>query len=1134
MAGQPMKARSLLAATLALSVLVSLTFNGPAFAAAEDGPPASLAIVETDPELSPLSSLLEVQLSRQGLSLVERSELDRILQEQELSAAGLVDRAALLTVGRLVRADAFLLLSLEVAPKEGDEPEGLLRVRLVETAHGVRLLDWFAAWRPDEAEEAAAGICETALGAISKLKLPPGELIPIGIVDIHRVQLGEEHQWVCRALTTMLSSRLSKEPRVVVLEREDLKLLMEEKQLTEGEEGRFWGSGVLIEGYVQRAAEDRLDIKLELRRSSGPQLHSLTERVRPDRLSEAVEKIAEATVREVADAPVLAAWEPEHEAEQFFRQGQLLKAHGRHQAALPLLETAHALVPGSLEYANELFSHVYFQHLIGHRLYTDRELVDLASQLTHLVRQHTDESPQFWDTIRRLSGYLMSPHSVATDRVRDINRENRRILAELHEQTPGALAERYPQLLSKLEGELALRRASTPEEGIANVKHAIQQFVMPPKQGEEPGSDDRACQTCKGLLDLFAPPIPLPPGGHLTDSDYTLQRELLRYFQELTETEDPIVRFFACLAVANMSYTLKDRVPLASSIDRVAYVNRALDVFEEHLQFSDKFSSRSQAQMRDQIKVVIGYSLRKEYPDKIVPVLERFWLPLIEKGDVDGLMLWRPGMQGIRLSLADYPRPYVSGCPAAAGRYVSMLERILALYEPRIGEKAESPVDAVATYARSARAAIDTVEEKFRAALQYLERNAPILEEEGKQEQAQSSRQLAAEIRTAFPRFAQAAGAPGVAVKMLLSSSDWPVRWDVNPGNYIFGRIQFQNGILWLALADNAPTSKVGLAGIDVQQGRSVALWQTIPPHNERRRWRWLKGLALGGERSYVAMRGVGLIEFPGTQARGKELLTAPHILTDKDGLPPSSITGIAGHGDKLWVGYGSRNEESGLGIYDPQTGEWETVFSSAVRGETVLEAGKTYEVQDLTPVAAGLLFLTGLGRLPRKWEGIWELDPITLEPEHVCYTGTPEARIISHGKDHLLVGIWSFGRFDPEQGRMELLLGGPVSKSDQSKSKWAVEDSPFVPQAVASSMNLGTYELGCIDLSTAAIHDGKLWARYGKNQLVILPRGQSLDEAQILANNILDGGKVLRFLSTPYGLVAIGEGSVGLIERSP
>ena len=82
--------------------------------------------------------------------------------------------------------------------------------------------------------------------------------------------------------------------------------------------------------------------------------------------------------------------------------------------------------------------------------------------------------------------------------------------------------------------------------------------------------------------------------------------------------------------------------------------------------------------------------------------------------------------------------------------------------------------------------------------------------------------------------------------------------------------------------------------------------------------------------------------------------------------------------------------------------------------------------------------------------------------------------------------------------------------------------------------MNLGTYELGCIDLSTAAIHDGKLWARYGKNQLVILPRGQSLDEAQILANNILDGGKVLRFLSTPYGLVAIGEGSVGLIERSP
>jgi hypothetical protein len=47
----------------------------------------------------------------------------------------------------------------------------------------------------------------------------------------------------------------------------------------------------------------------------------------------------------------------------------------------------------------------------------------------------------------------------------------------------------------------------------------------------------------------------------------------------------------------------------------------------------------------------------------------------------------------------------------------------------------------------------------------------------------------------------------------------------------------------------------------------------------------------------------------------------------------------------------------------------------------------------------------------------------------------------------------------------------------------------------------------------------------------MVLHRGKPIEEAEIFDNNILNGGKVLEFLSTPYGLVAIGEGTVGLIE---
>ena len=67
--------------------------------------------------------------------------------------------------------------------------------------------------------------------------------------------------------------------------------------------------------------------------------------------------------------------------------------------------------------------------------------------------------------------------------------------------------------------------------------------------------------------------------------------------------------------------------------------------------------------------------------------------------------------------------------------------------------------------------------------------------------------------------------------------------------------------------------------------------------------------------------------------------------------------------------------------------------------------------------------------------------------------------------------------------------------------------------------------------MSTAAIHNDHLWARLGKSQIIIVEKDKSFEEAEIIDNNILDGEPVERFVSTPYGLVAIGNGIVGLID---
>ncbi|MEJ2647286.1 MAG: CsgG/HfaB family protein, partial [Sedimentisphaerales bacterium] len=87
-----------------------------------------------------LISLLEVELSqKEGIQLLERAAIDEILSEQKLSAAGLLDRDTAIKLGKLLRADAFLILSLENRAQDAND---LIRVRFAETAHGLRLLDY--------------------------------------------------------------------------------------------------------------------------------------------------------------------------------------------------------------------------------------------------------------------------------------------------------------------------------------------------------------------------------------------------------------------------------------------------------------------------------------------------------------------------------------------------------------------------------------------------------------------------------------------------------------------------------------------------------------------------------------------------------------------------------------------------------------------------------------------------------------------------------------------------------------------------------------------------------------------------------------------------------------------------------
>jgi len=1093
----------------------------PVSAAPEPVLQVSIAVLETNEELAPLSALVQVELSRADLVLVERAELDKVLREQALSAAALVDREALVKVGRLLRADGFVLLSLEA---QAEEKPGLLRVRLAETGHGIRLLDHLEEWDPEGLEGLARAVCGKVTEIVPKLRLAPGEAVPVGIVDVHRVQLGEEHQWLCRALKGMLSARLSKEPRIIVLEREDLLLLQDEKVFTGGQDAEFWRSGVLVEGQLHRSASNGdMELVVFLRRP-GQEIETLSQPVEAAFPQEAVDRVAAEVVPHILRAPPEASWDPEEEAAEFFRQGQLLRNHRRFSEALPIFETASALAPENQECLRALFSTVWDAYLRRQRLYTDLQLAELVSRLVRRLRAayETHSYTSLHELVRSepfderifLDGYFTSPASVATGEVKAINRENRIIWEELARMELKRHYDRYRTGDASYRMQILLAVSDTPEQAIASVRKAASQLLMSPEMGGIVDSPDKKHQFLRAWL-LFPP---IFGSAHLRDDNLTFERLWVKYLQELTKSSDALVKYTACLALAGLKNAGYRRptdgkyvkwLPADLLIDYEHYCQRALHILQNNLNTPDEpFGDEVKCQIRDQVKFCMKsvWSLPLEDRAKVISALEELFDPLIKRGDARNLALWKPGS---RIDANFLLGPAGGRNLELAERYLRLMQRVIAVLGKHAGDK---KVGVALERARDARNEI----------VQYYRRTRPA--------KAKQFDALLQELQA--PRKPM-----DLRVEILLSRDQWPRQWRhvFDPSTWRRERTVLRGGVLWVAFVDPYfSTGKVslGLAGIDLEDKEVLALWQADCP-----RWRCqpraFTGLVVGEAHSYVALKSVGLVQLPGSRARGAGVIENPTILAEQDGLPSVMITGLAAQGDRLWVAYGdptqSYQRESGLGVYDPRNRDWKSIFCSALKSDAPFCDGKVYALRELGFFGRRLYFHSqGAHR------GMWRLDTSTggVECLHEGrMVGSQCTRALMSEPCWLFQDVLWLVRFEPAKERATIILGNPWSPWEREKSTLVLEEHQFVPEDARRQIGWGPFVGGGIDLSTAAVHGDELWARYGVSHIMILKRGRDLSGAEIIENDILDGGKVIGFVSTPYGLIALGKGSVGLIE---
>ncbi len=1052
-------------------------------------------VVDKDEDLrsSPLVSLLEARLSQDGhVQLVERSRIDAILREQQINLTATVDPNALVRAGRILRADAFILLSSESPAPAGPptRPVGqLLRMRVVETAHGLRLCDRYEELDPSNVQGVADRIAERVHLVMQKMAQPAGQVVPVGIVDIHRVQLPDRYERLARVLPGLLSARLSAEPRLLMLERESLGTLLKEKQLTDANDAAFWNSAVLIDGYLQPDPNGGLQIELRLRRFDGSKMEPLVMPVDPNGPALAVDRAGSRIVQSLQIRSAYNTWESAKEAEEFYSQGLLLLRHGRSGSiARSMFETAHALKPSEIKYGLALLRSMRAQSArtsdanAGERVAA--EACEMASTLARQIHDaHADGSLQArdaWMCSTSVQGYFGDPLSTATDQIRLINRENRKIVVEVIDRAAQEIAQQTPDFLN-----YRIERARTawfwsddPNETMARVRDCYAEAIMPSELGGKCKTIGERIQCCDSLvlLSLYAGRI---PGAERGSRLHVLWSQ---YIDELTRVDDPIVRLFALLSGIGPHATT-----IAAPSDSVRICRQITTIVQEELpNIKEPIPERWRSRIAQHVTMSIEMC-QASTADQ-ARALERIYLRLVEERNAHALAL-------MDLRKAAHILMNVSGDKKA--HYRQLLDRMEEVLQGGNDDPAVAK-------------ALVTLQGEMREAQRWQKQANP------------------------------AANSKSIRCTMLLRTNDWPADpWGGEGPLRICGRgayAEISEDLLLLGLLFDSQVTvsrMIGVAVIDLKTLRLISVqcakFPLIPSSDVLRS---IKGLTLLGDTAYVAVEGKGVFCFPRVLSPGKAFLDAPQVLNEENGLPSPSVTSLAQDGRGLWVAYGGQSQESGLGWYDPGTQRWNSVLCSARTGNPPFEAGQPVPMSGLTVIPPNQVVFSIMqsGMSERVWayDGVWTLDTETRKLTQCQLYGT----ITAAGRKLLVKSPESLIEFDPRQNRAILLAG---------RTWWArflpggritgveFHEEPFISDSVARQLSNTYGHSGGVYLQPAVVHEGKLWT-LGSHRLIVIPAGAAMDDVAIMDNNLLNGREVESLLSTPYGLIGVGAGMAGLI----
>jgi hypothetical protein len=317
-----------------LLLLAGLVFT--AHLQAQSNAPVRLAIVPEAVEAGTAADVLTAEFTKNStVHLLERAEIERVYREQGMSAANRDD----LRLGRILGADGLLLLGTS-----GEGTNQFLNVRLVAVKPGVVLVVEKFAWPIANPTEWSTSLTGHLNSSLPKLAVLDKDAIPISVVNLRSAVQSDEGKETEAQLKLLTIQRLSREPRLFVLERQKMQLLSDEKEL-KSEETAFWDGSYLLEGTLDQNGYSAatVTVKGRLTPPKGGVPIQFEASGNRTNLADVVNQLAvrvDEALKANSSAP---AWNAADEAEQYFKEAQWAMRWELYQEAQTAAESAWAL-----------------------------------------------------------------------------------------------------------------------------------------------------------------------------------------------------------------------------------------------------------------------------------------------------------------------------------------------------------------------------------------------------------------------------------------------------------------------------------------------------------------------------------------------------------------------------------------------------------------------------------------------------------------------------------------------------------------------------------------------------------------------------------------------------------------------